>query len=113
MAPPNRFEPSYHPYHSDDDDFHKKEYENDPSYDEEEHDSRRHGRHQNDDRYSSMQNSNNTCVSSDEEDDLYPPYPQVEDKNMIVVSAAPEFLPLPPKMKMPKQAIFNVLPPAQ
>jgi chromosome segregation ATPase len=30
---------------------------------------------------------------------------------MIVVSAAPEFLPLPPKMKMPKQAKFNVLPP--
>jgi hypothetical protein len=111
MAPPNRFEPSYHPYHSDDDDFHEKEYENDPSYDEEEHDSRRHGRHQNDDHYSSTQNSNNTCVSSNEEDDLYPPYPQVEDKNMIVVSAAPEFLPLRPKMKMPKQAKFNVLPP--
>jgi hypothetical protein len=53
-----------------------------------------------------------TCVSSDEEDDLYPPYPQqVEDTNMIVVSEAPEFLPLPPKMKMPKQAKFNVLPP--
>jgi hypothetical protein len=90
MAPPNRFEPSYHPYHSDDDDFHEKEYENDPSYDEEEHDSRPHGRHQNDDRrYSSTQNSNHTCVSSDKEDDLYPPYPQVENTNMTVVSAAP------------------------
>jgi hypothetical protein len=111
MAPPNRFEPSYHPYHSDDDDFHEKEYENDPSYDEEEHDSPRHDRHQNNDRYSSTQNSNNTCVSSDKEDDLYPPYPQLEDTNMIVVSEASEFLPLPPKMKMPKQAKFNVLPP--
>jgi hypothetical protein len=64
MAPLNRLEPSYHPYHSDDDDFHEKEYENDPSYDEEEHDSPRHDRHQNDDHYSSTQNSNNTCVET-------------------------------------------------
>jgi hypothetical protein len=111
MAPPNGFEPSYHHYHSDDDDFDEKEYKNDPFYNEKEHDSPPRSGYQNDDHHSFTKNSNNTCVSFDKEDDLHPPYPQLEATNMIVISAEPEFLPLPPKMKMPKQAKFNALPP--
>jgi hypothetical protein len=111
MAPSNGFQAPYHDPHDSDEDHGFSEYEKELFLDEEEQSLRRGSRPQRDDRQSLSQNSNNTYISSDEEIDPPPTDSQQVDESIIVISGAPEFLAIPPKMNIPKKATFPNLPP--